>query len=80
MRELLVLSPLDVVLDTLVVIIVSCGWKSINGLLVLDLNFKNLTGRLSPPVIVLEEHVVQMKRVTKFGSKCVHVRWDVISL
>jgi len=75
-RELLVLSPLDVVLGSLLVPMVD-GWPVLQRLLPSELDVEKLSGGLSPSVVVLEEHVVQMEWVGEAWGDVVHVWWHV---
>ena len=79
-RELLVLSPLHIVLGALVVVVVISGWLVSQGLLKLQLHRVGLSSWLSPSVVVLEEHVVQVQVVSESQSGLVHVRRDVAYL
>ena len=60
MRELLVITPLNLILVTLVMIVMRCSWSVIKILLVVDLLGLREpgAGRLSPPVIELKVNVV----------------------
>ena len=62
MRELLVISPLDLPLVTLVVIVMACSGSILKSLLMVNLLGLGEpgAGRLSPPVIVLKVDVVQV--------------------
>jgi hypothetical protein len=77
MRELLIITPLNIVLGTLAVIVVISGWLVSKGLLELQLNGVSLSSWFSPSVVVLEEHVVQMEIVSIGRSNLVHVWWNV---
>ena len=62
MRELLVVSPFNFVLITLIVIVVTRSRSFTKSLLVVDVLGLRVpgTGRLSPSMVELEVHVVQM--------------------
>lgn len=60
MRKLLLIGPFDIVLGSLSVVVVVSGGLISELLLELDLSAKLLSCGLSPSVIVLEEHVVEM--------------------
>ena len=78
MRELLVLSPFDVVFSTLIVGMV-IDWLSVN--ICLEVNLLSLrepgTGWLSPSMVVIEEHVVEMLILVEGWRILVKVGWDV---
>ena len=61
-RELLVITPLDFPLVTLVVIVMACSWPRLKSLLVVNLLGLREpgAGRLSPSVVELEVNVVQV--------------------
>jgi hypothetical protein len=58
MRELLILGPLDVVLGTLIMVVMMSGRPVSKSLLEVKLDLHLLTSGLSPPMVMLEEHVV----------------------
>lgn len=62
MRKLLVFAPFDIELTAFGVVIVISGWSFLESLLEID--FLRLTqpfpSGLSPPVVELKEHIVQM--------------------
>lgn len=78
--EFLVLSPLNIVLGTFIVIVMVSSWSVSKSLLELELNGQSLSSGLSPSVVVLEEHVIQMKWVGKSWSNLVHVWGDIAGL
>lgn len=61
-RELLIVSPLDLPLVTLVVIVMARSWSVPKSLLMVDLLSlrEPRTGRLSPPMIELKVNVFQV--------------------
>lgn len=80
MGELLVLTPLNIILGTFIVIVMISGWLVSKGLLELQLNSISFSSWLSPSVVVLEEHVVQVQVVSEGKSGLVHMRRDVADL
>ena len=46
----------------------------------LKLHIKQFSGGLSPPMVVLKEHVVEMKWLSKSKSFLTHVRWNIALL
>lgn len=77
MREFLALSPLAIVWHTFIVIVMVSSRLVSQSFLHLKLNGIGLSGWLSPSVVVLEEHVVQMEIVSIGRSNLVHVWWNV---
>lgn len=80
MRELLILGPLNIVLSSFVMIVMVSSWPVSESLLELELDFKLRSGWLSPPMVVLEEHVVQMQWVLESWGNLVHMWWNVADL
>ena len=76
-REFLIFSPLDVIFGTFIVVVMIGSWPVCQSLLPSKLNIQELSGGLSPSVVVLEEHVVQMEWVTESWRNMVHVWWDI---
>jgi hypothetical protein len=79
-RELLVFGPFNVVLGTLVVVVVVSNGLVSELLLEVKLNLHLLASGFSPPVVVLEEHVVQVQRLNEVGVYLVEMRWNVALL
>jgi hypothetical protein len=79
-RELLVFGPFNVVLGTLVVVVVVSNRLVSELLLEVKLNLHLLASGFSPPVVVLEEHVVQVQRLNEVGVYLVEMRWNVALL
>ena len=79
-REFLILSPFNIVLISLIVVIVISGWPVSQSLLELELDGQSLSGWFSPSVVVLKEHVVQVAWVGKGWSNLVHVWWNIACL
>ena len=79
MRELLVLSPLHVVLRSLVVIIVMSFGSVLQGLEMINLLslWEPCSCRLPPPVIELEEQVVEVFVLVPGGLQLIEVRRNV---
>ena len=80
MREFLVLVPLNIVLGSLAVIVVISCWLVSQTLLEFELDGKSLSGWLSPSMVVLEEHIVQVKVVFETRGYLIHMWWDVADL
>ena len=80
MRELLVLSPFNIIFVTFIVIVVIGGWSVSQLFRENELDFHLLSGWLSPSVIVLEEHVVQLKTILKLWVDLIHMGWDIALL
>jgi hypothetical protein len=78
-RELLLLSPLDVPLKALIVIVVMSVLSIGEGLLVVDLLSLGEPGAsgLPPSVVEIEEHVVQVLVLITDRLDLVEVRGDV---
>ena len=77
MREFLVISPFNIVFCTFIVIIMRCCRLVLKCLLPSDLDIQKLPCGLSPSMIMLEEHVVQLWVASEAGSPLIHVRWNV---
>lgn len=82
MRELLIVSPFDLPLVTLVVIVMARSWSILKSLLEVDLlglGEPSASG-LSPPVVEFKVDVVQMS-VDIFTMSCLVVfGWDITLL
>ena len=81
-RELLVISPLNLVLVTLVVIVMACSWSVPKSLLMVDLLSLREPGAsgLPPSMVELKVDVVQVivRRLTM--GHLVKLGWDVALL
>lgn len=75
-REFLVLSPLNVIFGTFLVPMID-SWPVLQSLLPSKLDVQKLSGGLSPSMVMLEEHIVQMEWVRETWGNLVHVWWDV---
>lgn len=64
MGELLILTPLNLILGTLIMVIVGSCWTVLKCLLEILLNLKQLAGWLSPSVVVLPERVLHFLTIT----------------
>ena len=82
MRELLVISPFNFPFVTSIVIIVARCWPILKRLLVVDFLSLGVPHAvwLSPSVIELKVHVVQMVIDSLLMSNLVQVAWDVALL
>jgi hypothetical protein len=80
MWEFLIFSPLNIILVSSIMVVMVGSWPVSKSLLELELNSQSLSSGLSPSVVVLEEHVIQMKWVGESWSNLVHVWWDIASL
>lgn len=69
MREFLIVSPFNFILGALVMVVVSCGWPALQlSLEVYFLSLRNpCSGRLSPPMVVLE--VLVFESLVSFRSQ-----------
>ena len=65
MREFLILSPLNIIFSSLIVIVVISSWLVSQCLLKFQLNSVGLSSWFSPSMIVLKEHIVQVQVVSK---------------
>ena len=75
--ELLILSPLNVILVSLIVVVVISSGSVTKLLGKSNLNIKEIPGWLSPPVVVIKEHIVQVEIILESGSGLTHVRRDI---
>jgi len=75
-REFLIFGPLNVVLGTLFVPMID-SWPVLQSLLPSKLPTKKLSGGLSPSMVMLEEHVVQIEHIRETWCELVHVWWDI---
>jgi len=80
MREFLVLSPFNIIFVTFIVIVVISGWSISQLFRKYELDFHLLSGWLSPSMIVLEEHIVQLKTILELWVDLVHMGWDIALL
>lgn len=82
MRELLFLSPLNIELGALIVIVVMSMRAVLQGLLVVDLLSlrEPCASGLSPPVIEIEEHVIQVLISVADALELVEMSGDVAHL
>lgn len=82
MRELLILSPLNVVLATLVMVVVVGGRSVLESLLIVDLlSLRHpCSGGFSPSVVEVEEHVVQVLVRSSDSLELVELRRNVAEL
>ena len=80
MRELLIFSPLNIIFITSIMVIMTGCWPVSKSLLELELNTQSLSSGLSPSMVVLKEHVIQMKWIGKSWSNLIHVWWNVARL
>ena len=81
-RELLFLCPFNIPFGTLIVIVVVCNWTVFKSLLEIDLLGlrEPSAGRLSPSVVEIEEHVVQVVVLVTNRLNLVEVRGYITHL
>lgn len=80
MREFLVFSPVNISIETFIVVIMGRCRLVLKSLLPSNLDIQKLPGGLSPSMVVLKEHVVQVVVTRKASSSLIEVRWDVADL
>lgn len=80
MWELLILCPFNIVFISFCVIIMICNWSVSKLFLPFKFNIQSSSCGLSPSMVILKEHIIQVQGLCMTWSNKIHMRWNIINL